>query len=49
MIGEANYMMVKESKIEERLARYIEIMPIPVVILDDKFNLVDYNRFFEIT
>ena len=47
MIGEANYMMVKESKIEERLARYIEIMPIPVVILDDKFNLVDYNRFFE--
>ena len=40
-------MMVKESKIEERLAKYIEIMPIPVVILDDKFNLVDYNRFFE--
>ncbi len=39
--------MVKESKIEESLARYIEIMPIPVVILDNKFNPIDYNRFFE--
>ena len=40
-------IMVKETKIEERLARYIELFPIPVAVFDQEFNLVDYNSIFE--
>ncbi len=39
--------MLRNPKITDRLTRYIEILPIPVAVFDEEFNLLDYNHIFE--